>query len=521
MAWYNRLWTSITAGVNAALSEWSAIHMTPNQMFDSEDWDNVGFRIVRYQMADAMFHNTVYDKLNIWATKLKDHYRLYKHIRSIYNPVHRYVTLMTAYMFGGEIDFESLTDGALPISADDERIIDGMRQLLIDSRWQQRKSLYARQCSLYGDTFIHVADDRMRQMVYFEVLHPSRVKDITTDPQGNIQYIMIEYTRLDNDGQPHVYTMVITPEMYQTFRDGEPFAYYADRSGTLLPEWPNEYGFVPVVHVPFDDIGKKFGMTGYASSLPKIHELNDAASLLNDNIRKHVNLGFWVSGGQKGDLKADKTDRHESIMLLYGQAGSTVTPLVSPIDIAGALSNLDSQLREIERDLPSLALQRIRENSSQLTAPGVRTAYSDAIGLIREARGNLGDGIVRASKMALSIGGYNGYDGYQGFDLLSYERDELDFHIRPHPVIADQLTAGEEMTALQSLNTSKRDVLILRKLNYSDEEIAEIENEEMENRERQTREAIARLSSVIRGDDDDEDDGEMPEPEEDEDASAA
>jgi hypothetical protein len=274
----------------------------------------------------------------------------------------------------------------------------------------------------------------------------------------------IEYI-INYQGSHKVYKEVITPERYQTYLDDHLHAFNTSGRGEDVAEWDNEYGFVPCVHTMHMDVGMKFGANSWYTVMHKINEINDLASILNDGARKQVQMPlFSVNSKISGDLGSDQSSsttnrddvpRKDTIGII-NLSGTDVDIKALPptIDLTGGLELIREVLQEIERDLPELSLHRIREGGN-LTAPGVRAAYSDAVSKIQEAQGNYYGGLIEAQKMAVAINGMRGRDGYQGFNLTSYERGDLEHYIDPTPVISDTLSKSEMITlTLQAMSQS-------------------------------------------------------------------
>lgn len=434
----------------AALAAWNGQALIPTQQAGWELWSS---RLFRYELYDQYYSNNVYSFTDRFSPIHKSAYELYKNIRAIENPVNRLVELYVSKVYGGSINMQTLATGAIPFILNDNRTRDAIKRAILSSNWTTEKSLYVRQGALYGDVGLKVVDDRVEQTVRLEVVDPRKIKHATFDAVGKVKEIHIEYYKVEEKdtatpgGMPgrnmYLYTEVITPEKFSTFKNGNPFAYYQDASGNFVAEWDNEYGFVPVTMVQHRNIGLTFGMNPFQSAIRKIDELNDMVSLLDDAIRKHVNILWYFAGVSKStDLVASTQDR-DQLPAVYGPAGSKPEPMVANIDIAATSAHVNELLNEIERDMPELALHRLREKGIA-TAPGVRASYSDAIDRIVESRGNYDAGLTRALSMIIRIGGYNRYEDFEGFSLDS----EPDFYIAERPVIDDEIPKEAKITAL-------------------------------------------------------------------------
>ena len=464
-------------------------------------WDDYSARLARYEILEGYYHNLAYHKIMKYAQQLKVAEQLYKHVRGVHNPDKRLVEGYVAKVFGGVLDIENGTSGAIPLQAEDPAIIEAVIQLWRDSHWGQKKSLFVRYGAMKGDTFLKVVDDIESQSVRLEAVDPAKVKKIDKDSSGKITYAEFEYYIRDTDtGYNRLYREVVTPELYQIFtreditRNGRfissqiiPFAAFTNGRNEPVSEWRNEYGFVPLVHVQHTDMGLMFGAPAIHGALHKVNELNDLASVVNDAMRNQSVLPLVTINAKVGaldfgtdrstDTSADNSDidtpRKDTMKVLnISGAGADIKTLAPTLNVADALQNIVNIEMEIERDLPELSLHRIREGG-QLTAPGVRSAYDDAIARYQEARGNYDTGMVQAQQMALAIGGMRNYDGYQGFGLQSLEDGSLDHQVAQRPVINDSLGLGEQLNVtLQGMSSNAPKIFYI-KAGWSDSEAKE------------------------------------------------
>lgn len=484
---------------------------------DRFEWDSAKYRLLRYALAEAYYANTVYSEIETFARRLKTDHKLYKHIRSIYSPVQRLTEFYVARVYGGGLDFELLEGGAVPILMASDPLKRAIRQTWLWSNWRAAKSVYVRTGALKGDVFLWVADEPNKQKVRIEVLDPAKVKEWEEDAVGNVVYACIEYSveeRLANGQmQQYVKRMDVDKERFATFKDGKPFGYASDGDGNPLPEWANEYGFVPLVLTKHRDMGLQSGGCAFTGMTPKIDEINDAASILNDAIRKAVNVVYYGAGisqssqvttGGDGTKNQGEGLRDET-PILYGPRDSSLQALTPQLDITAAGANIDRLLMELERELPELSLHRLRE-SGNVTAPGVRAAYGDAIDRAKEAQGNYDDGYIRAQKMAVSIGGMRGYDGFQGFSLDSYDKGDLEFFVKERPVVGDSLGKNERLQGFVSAGSAPLAIqrLILEELDVDKARIDEIVAEQEAAQEQQARAAARGFAENVFGANDDD-----------------
>jgi len=432
-----------------------------------DDWSAYEYRLFRYGFYNLLYHNKVFTALERYRRQHLRERGLYRFTRPIYNPISRLVELEAAKAYGGALDWDDFSHGAIPLQNADDRIVAAVRQVFKWSNWGQRKTLYARNASRFGDSVINITTDFLSQKLRLELLHPGVLKDIETGPTGFAKSVVIEYERQEPaDEKPWLYTLVIDEDRFATYKDGEPFAFHADPFGRLTAEWANPYGFVPVVPAQSLDVGERWGATSFHASIEKIEEANDLASILHDQVRKAVTAPYYLAGVTsldqiKEDVAAVGDDDAEdeegeaarsSVPVILGPEGSTAQILVANINIADSLQTLERLLDEIEDDIPQLSLNHMRRQGGDLTYPGVTTAYDDAISRIQEFRANVDGGLLRALQMAISIGAYHRFEGFRPFSLDSYRQGALDFQIAERPVVRDSLSKRDQVELYTQTN---------------------------------------------------------------------
>jgi hypothetical protein len=490
------------AGLNGAVADWKQAQ-TP---IEQSAWDNHNARMIRYWFDQLYYTNMVYDSLNGYAARFKHEQGLYKKIRGIKNPVARQVHIYRDKIYPGAIDLETMTKGAIPLVADDS-IIEAMRQLMIWSNWNAEKALYVSNGSKFGDSFIKAIDDRANKKVRLEVLQPQYVKYLKKDEAGNIKEIHIEYERVDdesaiirpnstpfNDMKTYVYTEVITPEKFTTYKDGSEFGFYAMPSGELVPSWDNIYGFVPVTHALHSSEGFTYGASPFNASRSKIDEINHLASLLHDQISKTIIPIWYLAGVGKGDsIELDTT--RENVTTLHGPADSQPHALIADINIADTAAVIASEIDELEKDMPELSLHKVRE-ASDTSGVAIRNMFDDAASRIEGVMGNYDDPFIRASQMAMTMGKLGNYDGFRQLPTNAYERGELSFYLKPRPIFNDNLSKSDRINFLMQSAAPAR--AIWRELDITEDEITEWETEKEEEQAEQEAmiaNAVTRLGS--------------------------
>jgi hypothetical protein len=418
-----------------------------------DGWDEYTKRLTRYEIFDGYYNNMAYHTIVSFSQTLKYYEKLYKHVRGVYNPVMRLVELYVGKTYPGTLDLETAETGAIPIADADATLRKAIIQLWRASRWQQHKSLYPRFGGRFGDSFIKVVDDSTD--VWLEVVDPRKIKDIETDSRGNIvKATLFYFKRLD--GKLARYTEVITPTSFSTFIDDKPAPVFRNGRGDFVTTWENDYGFVPLVHIKHRDLGLQYGAPPFMGTVHKINELNDLASIVNDGARKQVEMPLVAIGVKSGDITygsdgssnfndpSDTPKKDTLRVLSLPPKDSDLKAIPPTLSLSDANIIIQATLEEIERDLPELALHRVRAGGN-LTAPGVTASYDDATSRIQEARGNYDGGLIEAQQMAIAIGGFRGYKGYEPYTLLSRNNGDTDHRIADRPVVSDTISRKEKL----------------------------------------------------------------------------
>ncbi len=502
-----RATTAVRAGIQV-FRGYSRANVVPVTYFvhapsSVTNWEAYDTRLWRYNLFDLYAHNAVYTALETAAKMHKFAEGLYKYTRTIYNPVQRSIDAQVGHCYAGALDMETLEAGAVPLLGIDDTLRAALRNVWKWSDWARAKMLYTRTAARYGDAVLKVVDDVQSGKVRLEVLHPGVLRDVEMDGVGFIKRAVIEYLIPDpdfdatEDGQETqrlvTYREEITQERFATYivRNGEatPYAFQRSLAGEAVAEWENPYGFVPVTIAKARDEGMTWGLPLYATTLPKIDQLNALASLLADQVQKAVIPYFGVFGGRS--IKDERTASRSSVVsrlgggedghgsersgmyfLHIGDSEARVEPLVVPLDITGALEAVHSILREVEADMPELAFARVRDLRLE-SSPAVRAALGDAVARLQEFNANMDAPLIRALQMAVSIGGYNNYPGFEPFDLTDYAAGNLDFSIRERPIIGDELSKQDEISLL--MQSEAAPMLVWRALGLSEDEIAQSE----------------------------------------------
>jgi len=423
------------------------------------DWEGYQSRLFRYFHHDLYYFNQVFSALEQYANDHKKMDGLYKYTRGIYNPVFRLVNITASKCYGGNLDWQTLEQGAVPLTGIDDKLADAIRQLWKWSNFGQLKMRYARSLARYGDGVLKVVDDPLSGKVRIEVLHPGVIREADIDAVGHVKRIVIEYEREDPEkpDETCIYREVIDQFRFATYRvkndKEELYPWHVDPDGVPTPEWGNPYGFVPVALGQASDIGRRWGaVTYHGGTLSKIDQVNDLAALTLDHIRQSVDAMWYIAGArsveelstEEADADSDSDAERSTIQIMTGPENSKPLPMVANIDFSGALAQIESMLLEIEKDCPELAFAKLREYQ-QHSAPAVRTVLGDAIDRLSEFNGNADAALLRAMQMAITIGGIGSYQNFEPFGSEDYDKGNLDFEIKPRDIVLDELSKRERL----------------------------------------------------------------------------
>lgn len=483
---------------------------------DIENFIDPEARQIRYDILWAQYENTVYRSIHSWASTYKTRYALYRYIRNIYNPAYRLGEFWKAHLWGGPLDPEAGEEGALPILTTKENIRPPIADIWEWSGWASRKDIVTLQGSIYGDVFLKVIDDVEREKVYLANIYPGTVIDLEKDPFGHIKAYTIEEERAHPfDEKPVTYKETAHREgdlvVFKTFLDDALFAWNG-----IAAQWSEPYGFVPMIHIQHNDVGLGWGWSELHPGRSKMHELDDLASLLSDQIRKSVNAKWFFSGAKASSPIQTMTTtettarpepgREEEPALYSPDPQSKAMPLVAPIDIEGVNLHIKSLLEEFERDYPELSFEALRVQGD-ISGRALRIARQPAEAKVQQRRTIYDDGLKRALQMAVSIGGFRNI--FPGFSLDSFEAGALDFIFGPRGVfVTDPIDESEEDEAFWAAAKVAKEagmplLAYLEEKGWDEEKLERLRNDP----ELQARQALMEnMDTFGGGDDGDEDD---------------
>jgi hypothetical protein len=319
--------------------------------------------------------------------------------------------------------------------------------------------------------------------VFLQNIEPQYVTDFDADERGYLTYVRIDIPRQRRDGDKTVkytYTEVWTKEDYRLWEHDKEASTATDQLGRPKEQKPlSDFGidFVPIVWQAFRNIGDLRGMAAITPAIDKIDEANRQATRLHQMLFRY-NRALWALAANAqdaqgrplppprlGDSSADNTIEMDDDTIVRLPGMSTLSSLVPALNYEGALSIIDAQMSEIQRDLPELAYYELR--GRDVSGVAAELLLGDAIDRLLEARGNAEGALVRADQMALSIGIAGGIFP----DTLGrYEDGAFDHMFADRPV----LTTSESENAKQVEVWVKAGLPLrsaLRRVGWSEDEI--------------------------------------------------
>lgn len=450
-------------------------------------------RVARYTLAESYYSNEQYEQIGSFAPFLKSNQRLYKFIRSIFNPVQRHNNVIVSYAYRGTINLQDLTQGALPLLYENAALELPLTKVIKWSNLDQQLDTYVRDAALLGDAAWWVVSDPLRGRVRLELLDPAKVRYVERDEVGNIRAAVIEYEYEDEPDvaryQPralggglalqhtrtHTRTLKVDKEKFETFRDGEPFAYYFDESGAPVQAWDNRYGFVPLKLAYYAEGKDGWGRNAFfGAPRRQIDELNDQASIINDSIRNVVIPLLQARGITAASEVKSVTEDRDSLRIVYlSNEKASLEAVNIPLDIGSAAANRETIKAELEANMPELALLRVRELGSTLSGKAIENLFSDATNAIKNVRKNLDPGIAQALQMAVTMGAVDGCAGFEGFSAASYDSGAMELQVADRSVIDDTLSKDEKLQLLAQIDGKPPALqrLMLREMGYGEKDI--------------------------------------------------
>lgn len=444
--------------------------------------------------------NGLYDEL-----RLMGHYMDNSWLSELRNPAYRVVEFYPAVIWPGPIDH------GLPLVMDNENdaAAEAIHKLWDWSNWANQRQVAVRWAAIQGDIYLKVAqpaDESKR--VYLQLIDPQYVIDKEADERGYLTFCRIDIPfsgKPDRDtgerGEDFTYTEIWDQERWRRWRhDKEPGVPIARLGEPELEVTLSSWGidFVPIVHIRHLDIGGDFGIGAYTLQLSKIDQANLQATRLHKMLYRHNDVTWALTANANdasgrplpppriNDSDGNATDvielGGEKLLRLPGM--SKLESLVPNLQYDSALEILRAMVDEIERDLPEAMYSRIKD-LPEVSGKALRLMLAPAVAKAHEVRGNHEDGLIRAQKMALTIGSKIGAWQAAGIkDVGSYESGAFEHHFAERPVIS---LGRDEVAELAQTETAAGIPLItsLRNSGWSQDDLDRMADDKKEEQEAQ------------------------------------
>ncbi len=331
----------------------------------------------------------------------------------LYNPVQRVVDVYANVLrgpFGKEIKVDEMVGGVEV----NEILLNGdspVQKIWNWSKLDTKNSLLTKYAACFGSVGLRVVatpenkDRGIPARVRVVVEHPSRIKDIEFDLDGNVASVLLEYRRFEGPlgelREEHEIRELLTVDSFQAWRDEQEWDLIRDRPGGPIP---NELGVVPYVLLKHEDTGDDFGLPSVHSSLPILNAINALATHLQIQVHRHVRAKWLVIASGSKPETFDMSD----LSIIYVQQNSEgsrplIEPLISNLSIGEATQLMDFFASELNDRQPELKAvdgkflaQQSGDSISQLREPAVQR--------LRLARQNYEAGLISAFRIGLAWG---------------------------------------------------------------------------------------------------------------------
>lgn len=346
-------------------------------------------------------------------------------LTSFFNPVERAVRAYEYVFdgkFGEDIVLDDKVDNGDSINAVTKQAVTDIWNWSNINGWKDKFLIKAAALGTYNLRIVFRNDDNGKRVLLLPE-HPSIVRYVERDERGNITQLVLEYEKVegeffgedDNQRQKHKYIEYMSREKFWMVKDGEWWNYTLNNGeGGFVDSReeatvPNKLGIVPYVFAMLVDIGGDFGVPCFYGRERQIDHLNALAAHINYQIHKHVVPTWLIEAGGPAPEPIIMGDQR----IWYVRKDNTISSqvsvkdLVSKMDLSTAIAQQTKLQEELTNSMPELKATdgQFLSHQSGGTVAQLRIPAEQRI-LV--ARTNLESALIKAQKIAISLGILNG-----------------------------------------------------------------------------------------------------------------
>lgn len=396
----------------------------------NDDLVSVDERRQIFKLNEAYYNNNIYDRLIdgggldyindfLGEAKAND-------IKGIFNPYKRVVEVYAENVFAGtfgqDITISPTKDDGTAIHPS---LAPAMAQIAKWSNFNQELKHYVRIGAMQGTVGIRIVskvganfpnDDVSQRRVYLEFEHPSTIEDAIRDKRGNVKSLITEY--IINQGELSLSTfgagsrkVKVRELMTKQFIERKtsstngilsilPFKFGAKE----LPRINNQLGVVPYVIVQHSKKSGIFGAWAVQGTERKIDMVNALSAHLDRQIVRHVKCVWTVATA--GSPPTEFKFAGNNVVwfeLDENTSAPAIVPMVANLSISETLDKMRLMLTEIADSQPELKATDGEYLSGQ-SGETIAQLRLPAEVKIKSSRTSYEDGLIRASKIAMSWG---------------------------------------------------------------------------------------------------------------------
>lgn len=347
--------------------------MAINSIFDLDEFKPLAGRFYS-RKNQYIRYRRYYDGSIYGDTGFKFAHKLYAQTKALFSFLARAVDLDVA-LVPGIVD-------AWALDTDDSAILVARDSLYSWSRWSIESDAWIEDGAMLGEAMIKIVPVVDIGTVQLQRLQPELCMI------HNSTALIVDNTRIDNDGKIYEYSEIITPEFIRLFKNGEPFDY--DGSGAM---YENPIGFIPII-VTENDTNHR---PTFSKMLPQLDSVNELASYLADIIGRHAEPQWAAFGVEQGDMSKSGNN-----IWFFPNADSKLQAILASVDIEGTLKFIETIKSETKSNLPELAFDDLRAKD-QIATESLKVQLIELQAKISKMRRRYDSALVQAHQMAALI----------------------------------------------------------------------------------------------------------------------